>query len=164
MTSFPSMKAKRLLAVLMREPLNYRVARRSGSHRRLKALGRPSFTLRGTTAKICHPVRSARCSSAPSALPNTRPSIYSEAQPMEPIEITYRHEPGYGWAASSSDLRLRFDESLTAGDTTFETTRARVEDALRWALARDDLEFQHYIHQTAVPAFVAEQEQTAAKA
>jgi predicted RNA binding protein YcfA (HicA-like mRNA interferase family) len=44
MQPFPSMKAKRLLAVLMREPLNYRVARQSGSHRRLKAPGRPSFT------------------------------------------------------------------------------------------------------------------------
>jgi predicted RNA binding protein YcfA (HicA-like mRNA interferase family) len=44
MPPFPSMKAKRLLAVLMREPLNYRIARRSGSHRRLKAPGRPSFT------------------------------------------------------------------------------------------------------------------------
>jgi hypothetical protein len=83
---------------------------------------------------------------------------------MEPIEITYRHEPGYGWAASSPDLRLRFDEILTAGDATFEATRLRVEDALRWSLERDDLEFQHYIHQSAVPAFVAEQERTAAKA
>jgi predicted RNA binding protein YcfA (HicA-like mRNA interferase family) len=44
MPPFPSMKAKRLLAVLMREPLNYRVARQSGSHRRLKAPDRPSFT------------------------------------------------------------------------------------------------------------------------
>jgi hypothetical protein len=83
---------------------------------------------------------------------------------MELIEITYRHDPGYGWAASSSDLRLRFDEILTAGDATFEATRAQVEDALRWSLKRDDLEFQHYIHQSAVPAFAAEQEQAAAKA
>jgi predicted RNA binding protein YcfA (HicA-like mRNA interferase family) len=41
---FPSMKARRLLAILMREPLNYRVVRQSGSHRWLTAPGRPSFT------------------------------------------------------------------------------------------------------------------------
>ena len=41
---FPSLKAKQLLAVLQREPLNYRVARQSGSHRRLEAPGRPSFS------------------------------------------------------------------------------------------------------------------------
>jgi predicted RNA binding protein YcfA (HicA-like mRNA interferase family) len=44
MPPFPSMKAKRLLAVLMREPLNYRVARQAGSHRTLKAPGRPTLT------------------------------------------------------------------------------------------------------------------------
>ncbi len=44
MPPFPSMKAKRLLAILMREPLNYHVVRQRGSHRRLKAFGRPSFT------------------------------------------------------------------------------------------------------------------------
>jgi len=38
------MKAKRLLAVLERQPLGYRVVRQSGSHRRLKSPGRPSFT------------------------------------------------------------------------------------------------------------------------
>jgi predicted RNA binding protein YcfA (HicA-like mRNA interferase family) len=42
MSPFPSMKAKRLLAILMREPLNYRVARQRGSHRTLKAPGRPT--------------------------------------------------------------------------------------------------------------------------
>jgi predicted RNA binding protein YcfA (HicA-like mRNA interferase family) len=32
------MKAKRLLAILERKPLSYRVSRQSGSHRRLEAL------------------------------------------------------------------------------------------------------------------------------
>lgn len=41
---FPSLKAKRLLAILQREPLNYEVVRQKGSHRRLEAPGRPSFT------------------------------------------------------------------------------------------------------------------------
>jgi len=44
MTEFPSMRARELLAVLMREPLNYEIVRQRGSHRRLKAPGRPSIT------------------------------------------------------------------------------------------------------------------------
>jgi len=38
---FPSMKASRLLAILTRQPLGYRVVRQSGSHRTLAAPGRP---------------------------------------------------------------------------------------------------------------------------
>ncbi len=38
------MKARRLLAILEREPLNYRVSRQSGSHRRMEAPGRPPLT------------------------------------------------------------------------------------------------------------------------
>lgn len=41
---FRSLKAKKLLAILERKPLGYRVTRQSGSHRRLEAEGRPSFT------------------------------------------------------------------------------------------------------------------------
>lgn len=44
MSQFPTMKAKRLLAVLERAPLNYRVSRQSGSHRRMEAPGRPPLT------------------------------------------------------------------------------------------------------------------------
>jgi predicted RNA binding protein YcfA (HicA-like mRNA interferase family) len=36
------MKAKRLLAMLMREPLNYRIVRQRGSHRTMAAPGRPT--------------------------------------------------------------------------------------------------------------------------
>jgi predicted RNA binding protein YcfA (HicA-like mRNA interferase family) len=36
MNPFPSMKAKRLLAVLERQPLGYEVVRQSGSHRRMR--------------------------------------------------------------------------------------------------------------------------------
>jgi predicted RNA binding protein YcfA (HicA-like mRNA interferase family) len=43
-SQFPSIKAKRLLAILEREPLNYRVSRQSGSHRRMEAPGRPPLT------------------------------------------------------------------------------------------------------------------------
>jgi predicted RNA binding protein YcfA (HicA-like mRNA interferase family) len=41
---FPSMKAKRLLAVLERQPLNYKVVRRSGPHRRMESPGHPPLT------------------------------------------------------------------------------------------------------------------------
>jgi predicted RNA binding protein YcfA (HicA-like mRNA interferase family) len=44
MGQFPSMKARRLLAVLQREPLGYRVVRQAGSHRRLEAPERPPLT------------------------------------------------------------------------------------------------------------------------
>ena len=44
MTDFPSMKARDLLAVLIREPLNYEIVRQRGSHRRLKAADRPPIT------------------------------------------------------------------------------------------------------------------------
>jgi predicted RNA binding protein YcfA (HicA-like mRNA interferase family) len=41
---FPSMKAKRLLAILERKPLGYRVARQSGSHRRMQSPDYPPLT------------------------------------------------------------------------------------------------------------------------
>jgi predicted RNA binding protein YcfA (HicA-like mRNA interferase family) len=44
MNPFPSMKAKRLLAILEREPLSYKVKRQSGSHRRMESKGHPPFT------------------------------------------------------------------------------------------------------------------------
>lgn len=34
---YPSMKAGKLLAILLREPLNYEIARSNGSHRTLKS-------------------------------------------------------------------------------------------------------------------------------
>jgi len=44
MDPFPSIKAKRLLAVLERQPLGYRVVRQSGSHRRMQSPDRPPLT------------------------------------------------------------------------------------------------------------------------
>ena len=41
---FPSMKARRLLAVLERQPLGYRIVRQSGSHRRLESPDFPPLT------------------------------------------------------------------------------------------------------------------------
>jgi predicted RNA binding protein YcfA (HicA-like mRNA interferase family) len=44
MATFPALKAKQLLAILQRDPLNYRVVRQSGSHRRLVADHHPPIT------------------------------------------------------------------------------------------------------------------------
>jgi predicted RNA binding protein YcfA (HicA-like mRNA interferase family) len=41
---FPSLKAKKLLAVLERSPLRYRTVRRSGSHRRMESPSHPPLT------------------------------------------------------------------------------------------------------------------------
>lgn len=38
---FPSLKGRKLLRILQRTPLNYRITRQTGSHRKLEAEGRP---------------------------------------------------------------------------------------------------------------------------
>ncbi len=43
MTQFPSLKARQLRRILEAEPLGYRVVRQAGSHRTLRAPGRPSI-------------------------------------------------------------------------------------------------------------------------
>lgn len=43
MSQFPSLKAKKLLAILTSEPLNYRIARQRGSHRVLTTQDRPTL-------------------------------------------------------------------------------------------------------------------------
>ena len=42
---FPSLKASRFVAILMREPIGYRIVRQIGSHRRLEAEGRAALVL-----------------------------------------------------------------------------------------------------------------------
>jgi hypothetical protein len=80
---------------------------------------------------------------------------------MEPIEIVYTHHET-GWHATSSDLKARFNEIVSAGDFTYEATKARVMDALRWSQDDEDLEFEHFVHESAIPALLAER--AAAKA
>jgi predicted RNA binding protein YcfA (HicA-like mRNA interferase family) len=60
---FPSMKARRLLAILMREPLNYRVVRQTGSHRKLASPGRPrlNFAFHDRRTVRPHTVREVLC-------------------------------------------------------------------------------------------------------
>lgn len=44
MPPFPSMKGRSLERILLKAPLNYQVARQSGSHRRLVSPDRPPLT------------------------------------------------------------------------------------------------------------------------
>jgi predicted RNA binding protein YcfA (HicA-like mRNA interferase family) len=53
----PSIKAKNLAEILRREPLNYRVVRQSGSHRRLESSGRPTFAFHDPTFARAERVR-----------------------------------------------------------------------------------------------------------
>jgi len=43
MVQFPSLKATALLSILTREPLSYEIVRQKGSHRILRAAGRPQL-------------------------------------------------------------------------------------------------------------------------
>jgi predicted RNA binding protein YcfA (HicA-like mRNA interferase family) len=60
MTEFPAIKSRRLLRVLMSAPLNYEEVRRSGSHRRLKAEGRPTLTWAYHDGRTLSPVEVRR--------------------------------------------------------------------------------------------------------
>jgi hypothetical protein len=77
---------------------------------------------------------------------------------MEPLEITYRYEPGYHWYASSRDLNLRYDEGMAAGGDTFEKAKAEVESVLRWSLEDESLQFTHCVHEDSIPRYLAERE------
>jgi len=44
MSRFPSIKAKRLLSILESKPLDYKVVRQTGSHRRMESPDHPPFT------------------------------------------------------------------------------------------------------------------------
>jgi hypothetical protein len=81
---------------------------------------------------------------------------------MDPIQIIYTHSE-YGWAARSPDLMARFGEGLSAGDDTYEKTRERVLTVMALGPEHDDHEFEHFIHESAIPAFVAEQARATVK-
>ena len=60
MAEFPAVKSRRLLRVLTSSPLNYEEVRRSGSHRRLKAAGRPTLTWAYHDGRTLSPVEVRR--------------------------------------------------------------------------------------------------------
>ncbi len=60
MSDFPAIKSRRLLRILMSEPLGYVEVRRSGSHRRLKVDGRPTLTWAFHDSRTLSPVEVRR--------------------------------------------------------------------------------------------------------
>ena len=82
---------------------------------------------------------------------------------MDPITIIYTHSE-YGWSATSPDLMARFNEGLSAGDSTYEKTRERVVTVMSLGPEHDAHEFEHCVHEAAIPAYIAEQQRTATTA
>jgi hypothetical protein len=82
---------------------------------------------------------------------------------MEPLEISYRYEPGHGWFASSPDAMRRYDSGLAAGGDTFEKAKAEVESLLRWAYEDESLPFTHCVHEDSIAQYVAERDAAAAE-
>lgn len=148
MRDFPSMKARDLLAVLMRELLRYEIVRQRGSHRRLAAPGRPSITFAFPRPRAR---RSARSCARTWALVPMRLSSYCDAAVR--IRVLY-HLEAAGWWAESPDI----DGWTVAGDT-FEQVRELVDDGVRFTLAAaaeengegfdegrfTDLAIEHYV-------------------
>jgi hypothetical protein len=84
-------------------------------------------------------------------------SIYSEAQAMPTVEVTYIYCEGT-WTARSADMRLQFDHGLAAGEDTYAKLRAAVEEIVPWSLEREDIEIEHYIEEASIPQYLAERE------
>jgi predicted RNase H-like HicB family nuclease len=76
---------------------------------------------------------------------------------METVRVIYKTEEG-SWWAESPDL----EEHWLAIAASFAEARALAEEGVPWALERDDVELEHFVHTSAIPAFAAEQ-QAAAK-
>lgn len=82
-------------------------------------------------------------------------SIYSEAEAMPSIEVTYIYCEG-SWTARSADMRLQFDHGLAAGEDTYAKLRKTVEEIVPWSLERDDVEIEHYVEEASIPQYVVE--------
>lgn len=80
---------------------------------------------------------------------------------MEPLEISYRFEPGYSWYASSPDAMRRYDSGLAVGGDTFELAKAEVESLLRWAYEDESLQFTHCVQEDSIAQYVAERDAAA---
>ena len=137
MTRFPSVKARRLLAVLMREPLAYRVVRQSGSHRRLVSDRYPPITFASHDRDSLPPRRCGRSTSRTWDCPKRMRWGYSEQ--MKAVRVIYHYEDG-SWWAESPDV-----ERWTAGGASYDEVRKLAEDGVRFALDREDVEVEHYL-------------------
>lgn len=123
------MKAKRLLAMLEREPLNYRISRQSGSHRRMEAQERPPLTFAFHGKATVPSALSARFSSGTSGLLKTKPGSYSDLEdPMKTVRVIYHHEAD-GWWAESPDI-----EGWSAAGNSYAEVVKLAEEGIPFAL------------------------------
>jgi predicted RNase H-like HicB family nuclease len=110
MSDFRSMKARELLAVLRREPLNYEMARQRGSHdgARSRPPGRRSYAATVGLAEI-------------------RLCNYCEGAMT--VRVLYHREP-HGWWAESPDI-----DGWTVAGASYEEVRRLAVDGVTFALA-----------------------------
>lgn len=122
------MKARELLAVLMREPLSYQVVRQRGSHRRLKAQGRPSITFAFHDGATIAPGIVGKILCRDVGLGEGR-GPEATVKLVMTVRVLYHQEPDGSWAESPD-----IDGWSVAGES-YEEVRRLAEDGVSFALA-----------------------------
>jgi predicted RNA binding protein YcfA (HicA-like mRNA interferase family)/predicted RNase H-like HicB family nuclease len=126
------MKAKRLLAVLERKPLGYRVARQSGSHRRMESPNYPPLTF-AFHDKATIPsglVRKILVRDVGLAEDEARKLLWI-GEVMEIVRVIYHHESD-GWWAESPDV-----EGWSAAGNSYAEVVKLAEDGIPFALGHE---------------------------
>jgi hypothetical protein len=81
---------------------------------------------------------------------------------MDTIRVMYTfHE--LNWLADSPDLRELDGSILIAGGNSYEEAREQVDGVIPWALERDDIVVEHFVHESSLPKLLAEQKAAEAK-
>jgi hypothetical protein len=80
---------------------------------------------------------------------------------MHTIRVTYEHDDGT-WTAESTDFRLLGGSILCAGGSSYEEAREQTAGVIPWALERDDIVIEHFVHEASVPALAAERQRATA--
>jgi hypothetical protein len=81
---------------------------------------------------------------------------------MDTIRVMYECDEGT-WIADSPDFEALSGSRLLAGDGSYDAARARIEDFFPWALERDDIVIEHFVHESSLPALIAERERATRK-
>jgi hypothetical protein len=79
---------------------------------------------------------------------------------MDTIRVTYEHDEGT-WMAESTDFRLLDGSVLCAGGSSYEAARQQVTGVIPWALEREDIVIEHFVHEDSLPALAAERQRAA---
>jgi len=82
---------------------------------------------------------------------------------MDIIRVMYEHQDKT-WMVDSPDFEALSDSVLLAGAGTYEAARARIEDLVPWALERDDVVLEHFVHESSLPKLLAERQAAEAAA